>query len=312
MGSLLLDLVRQALPHVPLNKGVLQANTDSLLDALPLITMAPCLATLQLHWRRGRYADFVLFFAGFALALIYHWLHMHPEGIANAHFLGLPGSTWRGLDILMAQALLARTLGHAVGARSTPIHILSNLVFPAALLGYAHLLADGVLTLGFASKVLVLVLLATLAAKALLEGFHTLPRYCPRYGKRTLACFAAGFAVFPLPELFPSHYWFFHSLWHVFLAEAFHLLYLQLEGAHLLERQGSGSGDSASEFLASQLSSGSWASAAALLQPAQRLVRPRQRRAGQGQGQGSSRSESPSQSQGGCPRMSLRSGKKVW
>jgi hypothetical protein len=145
MGSLLLDLVRQALPHVPLNKGVLQANTDSLLDALPLITMAPCLAvsaeaqgrtgaaqvlegavarvtrprarlwagaaarrklplpltagpcmaalpliaglhalphcpqTLQLHWRRGRYADFVLFFAGFALALIYHWLHMHPE-----------------------------------------------------------------------------------------------------------------------------------------------------------------------------------------------------------------------------------------
>lgn len=51
---------------------------------------------------------------------------------------------------------------------------------------------------------LLLVLLATLAAKALLEGFHTLPRYCPRYGKRTLACFAAGFAVFPLPELFPS------------------------------------------------------------------------------------------------------------
>lgn len=80
-------------------------------------------------------------------------LSARAQGIANAHFLGLPGSTWRGLDILMAQALLARTLGHAVGARSTPIHILSNLVFPAALLGYAHLLADGVLTLGFASKV---------------------------------------------------------------------------------------------------------------------------------------------------------------
>lgn len=38
-----------------------------------------CPQTLQLYWWRGRYADFVLFFTGFALALIYHWLHMHPE-----------------------------------------------------------------------------------------------------------------------------------------------------------------------------------------------------------------------------------------
>lgn len=217
-------------------------------------------------------------------------------------------------------------------------------------------------------QVLVLVLLATLAAKALLEGFDTLPRYCPRYGKRTLACFVAGFAVFPLPELFPSellrclepvhtyavavhailsvarvqtmlaqrmqapragaitvaasqspppplpqtalpadHYWFFHSLWHVFMAEAFHLLYLQLEGAHL-QRQGS----SNSEFLASQLSSGSWASAAALLQPAQRLVRTRRRAQGQGVSGSGSQSASESGSQGGSPRMFLRSGKKVW
>lgn len=51
------------------------------------------------------------------------------------------------------------------------------------------------------------VLLATLAAKAALEGWHTLPRYCPRRGPRTLWCFMAGFAVFPLPELFPNHYW---------------------------------------------------------------------------------------------------------
>ena len=40
-----------------------------------------------------------------------------------------------------------------MGVRSTPLRLLSNAVFPAALLGYAHLLADGVLTLGFASKV---------------------------------------------------------------------------------------------------------------------------------------------------------------
>lgn len=47
MGSLLLDLVRGALPrvlpHVPLNAGVLQANTYTFLDALPLITMLPTL-----------------------------------------------------------------------------------------------------------------------------------------------------------------------------------------------------------------------------------------------------------------------------
>lgn len=173
------------------------------------------------------------------------------QGIASAQLLGLSGPTWRGLDILCAQALLARTLGHAVGAQSSLLlSCLSNLVYPASLLVYAHLLADGVLTLGFASKVgavrssgtrgwagaapcsmegwrwlesmpgaarpstcppsrrppqvLLLVLLATLAAKAGLEGFHTLPRYCPHHGKRTLACFAAAFVVFPLPELFPS------------------------------------------------------------------------------------------------------------
>ena len=44
MASLLLDLTRAALPHVPLNKGVLQANTDTFLDALPLMTMLPCLS----------------------------------------------------------------------------------------------------------------------------------------------------------------------------------------------------------------------------------------------------------------------------
>jgi len=75
------------------------------------------------------------------------------QGIANAELLGISGPTWRGLDILMAQALLARTCGHAVGA-STPIpQFLANLVFPTTLLVYAHGMAGGVLTLGFASKV---------------------------------------------------------------------------------------------------------------------------------------------------------------
>lgn len=173
-----------------------------------------------------------------------------PQGIAGAHFLGLSGPTWRGLDILCAQvsssrssrcavavlgcigrgpglllwlltacfsdsvscvflstfvtqALLARTCGHAVGARSVATQALANLVFPVGLLAYAHGLADGVLTLGVASRALLGVLLATLAAKAVVEGWHTVPRYCPRRGRRTLAFFIAGFGFFPWPERFP-------------------------------------------------------------------------------------------------------------
>lgn len=103
----------------------------------------------------------------------------------------------------MAQALLARTLGHAVGARTGILRFLSNLLFPASLLLYSHLLADSVLTLGFASKALVGVVAATLAAKAAVEGWSTVPKYCPERGRRTLFFFAAAFAFFPLPELFP-------------------------------------------------------------------------------------------------------------
>jgi hypothetical protein len=75
------------------------------------------------------------------------------QGIGAASLLGLPGSTWRGLDILTAQALLGRTLGHAVGARSPITRAIANQAYPATLLVYTHVVADGVLTLGFASKV---------------------------------------------------------------------------------------------------------------------------------------------------------------
>lgn len=94
-----------------------------------------------------------MFSIGFALAVIYHYLHLHPEGIAAAQLLGLPGPTWRGLDILCAQALIARTVGHVLNVQSTVGKVISNLAFPVANLTYAHLLANGVLTLAFASKV---------------------------------------------------------------------------------------------------------------------------------------------------------------
>ncbi|PSC69896.1 serine threonine [Micractinium conductrix] len=232
--EMFLELAHASLPTVPLDKGVVQANTGVLLmDSLPLLTMWPMTRTLGLFWKRGRYLDFSVFLVGWVLAMIYHYLHMHPEGIAGAHFLGLSGPTWRGLDILCAQALLARTCGHAVGARSVATQALANLVFPVGLLAYAHGLADGVLTLGVASRALLGVLLATLAAKAVVEGWHTVPRYCPRRGRRTLAFFIAGFGFFPWPERFPRQYWLYHSLWHICMAKGFYLLFFQLEGLHL-------------------------------------------------------------------------------
>ena len=68
----------------------------------------PAVQTLQLYWRRRRFTDFALFLVGFLLAIIYHYLHMHPEGIAGAQLLGLSGPAWRGLDILMAQVCVHR------------------------------------------------------------------------------------------------------------------------------------------------------------------------------------------------------------
>lgn len=228
--ALLVEAARASLPEVPLDKGVVQANTGwFLLDSVPLLTMAPAAQMLQIYWQRRRYTDFSLFLIGFILALIYHVLHMHPEGIANAEFLGMSGPNWRALDILMAQALMGRTFAHALGATSRITLSLPSIVYPASLLIYAHGLADGVLTLGIASKTLGLVLLATLASKLLLEGVGSLPQYNARRGKRTLACFVLAFIAFPMPELFPRQYWLFHSIWHCLMAEGYVQLYTQLE-----------------------------------------------------------------------------------
>lgn len=72
--------------------------------------------TLMLYWRKQRYADLALFLVGFWFAAIYHICQLHPEGLTAAQALGLPGPVWRTLDIIGAQALLARTVGHALGA----------------------------------------------------------------------------------------------------------------------------------------------------------------------------------------------------
>ena len=38
-----------------------------------------------------------------------------------------------------------------------------------------------------------------------------------------------GFVAFPMPEIFPRHYWLFHSIWHVCLAAGYYELYALIE-----------------------------------------------------------------------------------
>jgi hypothetical protein len=47
-----------------------------------------------------------------------------------------------------------------------------------------HLMGE--LSLAVCSKVLLFIMLATLCAKLAVEGAHTLPKYCPRRGKKVL------------------------------------------------------------------------------------------------------------------------------
>ena len=73
MTSLLAQLAYALLPSVPLDTSVANANTGHLLlDALPLVTMLPCLRTLALFSARRRRRDFAAFGLGFALAVAYH------------------------------------------------------------------------------------------------------------------------------------------------------------------------------------------------------------------------------------------------
>lgn len=44
----------------------------------------------------------------------------------------------------------------------------------------------GGLSLAVCSKVLLWIMLATLAAKVAIEGWHTVPKYCPQRGKKVL------------------------------------------------------------------------------------------------------------------------------
>lgn len=188
-----------------------------------------------------------VFSLGFALASVYHVCHMHDEGLHKSEVFGISGPLWRTWDILCAQWLLARTFGHAVGARhwvtqgdhffmrfsmyfahtrfwqhrlsqnttsrnlSPPLlqtlstanmthahhverntltaavqcAVITNTVFPAVCL-YYFWTASGALPMRIIMHTLVAVMLTTLAAKLLVEGVHTLPKYCKTRGMTAL------------------------------------------------------------------------------------------------------------------------------
>jgi hypothetical protein len=195
--------------------------------------MIPCLPVLRLFWSRRRYGDLALFSLGFLLAILYHIAHL--GGLENTTLLNIPGSLWRSLDILCAQTVLSRTLGHAVGAHTSFVSLIYNSVFPCLLIGWAFLSKRPQgwalfppLTFGAASKALFLVMLSGLAAKVAFEGATTFPPYSKQRGKKALLFFFLGFVCFPLPELYPSFYCIAHSLWHCFLAAGYSLLYEEL------------------------------------------------------------------------------------
>lgn len=146
-----------SLPIIAVPTGLANTNTGQwIYDALPLVTMAACVPTLFLYYRSKRWTDLVsssksslvsivfvsldgvvvcptfqscalskcglicmqaVFSLGFALASVYHICHMHDEGLHKSEVFGISGPLWRTWDILCAQWLLARTFGHAVGAR---------------------------------------------------------------------------------------------------------------------------------------------------------------------------------------------------
>jgi hypothetical protein len=169
---------------------------------------------------------------GFLLACVYHTAQMDPDGLAAATVAGVPGPVWRTWDILWAQWLLGRAFGHAVGATHVVTIALTNVAFPAAVAGVAALAppsAAGTLSLASCAQALVACMLASGAAKLGLEG----PGMAPVPASRLRACgarVAVGLAIFPLPELWPSLYWLFHSAWHLLMAAGVHELYLALEG----------------------------------------------------------------------------------
>ncbi|GMH38500.1 hypothetical protein BSKO_06384 [Bryopsis sp. KO-2023] len=197
------------------------------LDIFPLISLLSCLPTLRIYWLTKRRADFVIFSVGFVIAGIYHYCYLHKDGLEASEFLGLNGSVWRTLDIVWAYGCLVRTLGHVIGAHHTCTLALTNVVFPVGIIFEIYRNPGlKLMPLGLGT------LIALSSLKITVEGLKTFPRFSKGHGLRAFLWAFLGFTCFVLPNRL-AMYWFWHSLWHLFLGLCYYELYVDLERENL-------------------------------------------------------------------------------
>lgn len=199
-------------------------------DIIPCASMVFCVPTLKIYYDKKKYGNLVVFSIGFLLAVIYHAVHMNVEGIHKTEFLGISGTTWRTLDIAMCQILLARTLGNALGDKHPCVAVIPNVIFPT-ILAYFFFTMESV-KMSLITQLNGLIMLATVVVKLLVDGHRRFPTYTWHSTIRLLVSFALGFASFKLPERQPHLYWFWHSMWHLFMGLGYYELYTQLEKSH--------------------------------------------------------------------------------
>ncbi|KAJ9519818.1 hypothetical protein QJQ45_013484 [Haematococcus lacustris] len=188
-------------PVMALPEHLLKPPTgESMFDVLPILSMVACIPTIMLFFRKKRYLDAI---------------HMGAhQGMDVVTFAGFTGAAWRTVDIVFANLLLARTLGH--------------------VLGVSHPLIACEMGIAMMSKMTCGCMVMTLVAQLLAEGravaLHVAERYTRAGVCRALVSIAAGLFSFYMPTLRPQAYWLWHSLWHVFMGVGYWELYRQIEG----------------------------------------------------------------------------------
>ncbi|KAL6761700.1 hypothetical protein V8C86DRAFT_2530545 [Haematococcus lacustris] len=221
-------------PVMALPEHLLKPPTgESMFDVLPILSMVACIPTIMLFFRKKRYLDAGLYFGGFLVAVIYHAIHMGAhQGMDVVTFAGFTGAAWRTVDIVFANLLLARTLGHVLGVSHPLIALIPNIGLPCTM-GLALLVLPP-MGIAMMSKMTCGCMVMTLVAQLLAEGravaLHVAERYTRAGVCRALVSIAAGLFSFYMPTLRPQAYWLWHSLWHVFMGVGYWELYRQIEG----------------------------------------------------------------------------------
>lgn len=105
--------------------------------------------------------------------------------------------------------------------------VIPNILLPGTLL--YHLATQKLLQMAVVSSTTLIALWLTLAAKMLVDGRTRFPNYSRRNAVRTVAAIVAAFSCFLMPKKMPHLYWFWHSMWHVFMGLGYYELYSTIE-----------------------------------------------------------------------------------